>query len=164
MPIGKTHVLISEYQAIKTDGSDALLIAPSNLVDFGAYASQVTFIISIARVSGDPSAWSLGARFEYGMASTDGWIYSQPRWFTLQPENIATNVVEGVGWGRGPHQPPTDGGFGIIADQSDSLAEPITVQRTVRHFGQRVRLRLDPKFTGGTDPAIHATVLAIAGG
>jgi len=164
---GKTHVLASEHDyiiAAPTSTAHVPLKLPSNLIEFGAYASRVTFIVSVVAVNGAPTTWSLGLKFQYGMPSSADFIYSSPRWFDLQSANVAANIVEGVGWGYGSHAPPADGSYGIIADQTDapSTAAPITVQRTVRDFGQRVRLALQPKFTGGTNPSINATILAIA--
>ena len=79
-----------------------------------------------------------------------------PIWFDLQPENIANNVVEKVGWYGAAHTPPVGGASGIIASNGDAF--PVCVQRTIRNFGLRVRLMFDPQTTGGTNPLIRAAI------
>lgn len=159
--MNKTHILVSEYQAIDAAGTSVPLIQPANLMDFGSYARQVTFMVRVAAVTGAPTAWSLGVKFQYGFPSTDGYQYQTPQWADLEALHLTSDIAEGAGWFTGSHPRPTGGEFGVVADQTDTL--PIAAKRTLRNFGLRCRVVLEPKFTGGTNPAIKATVLAVTG-
>lgn len=166
MAYAKAHILVAEgafaddaTRIITAAGDPIANIQPVNPVEFGAEGNEVTFQISVAAVVGSPSAWSLGAKFQYCLPHSTGYQYSAPVWFDLDADNVETNVVEGVGFYGPGQQPPVGGGFGIIADQTSSLR--VTVQRTIKHFGRSVRVMLDPQFTGGTNPGLKATVIAI---
>lgn len=50
----------------------------------------------------------------------------------------------------------------LIANEADTL--PLTVQRTIKHFGSRVRVVLTPTFLGGTAPTLTVSLLAVAKG
>lgn len=173
MTHAKTHILIAEGAVADNAGyvlqanGPIAAIQPPNPVEFGAYADEVTFIISVAGVTGAPTSWSLGAKFQYCLPHTTGYQYQNPRWFDLQPENVETNVVEGVGWYGGNAQPPADGSYGTLATSAEGIdfaANPRTVKRTVRHFGHYVRVSLNPTFTGGTNPGLLVSMVAIPKG
>lgn len=161
---GKTHVLISSgsglVQAATVKGI-VPLTAPASRVEFGRY-DELTWIIGVEAVEGAPTAWSLGAKFQYRLDNTGGFIYSQPRWFDLAAENITSDVVEGVGWHGAGITAPTGGAFGVVADNSSTL--PATVKRTLRNFPLGVRIVLDPQFTGGTNPGLRVNVTVAAKG
>lgn len=162
--IGKAHILVASgaTHLLTTSGVPIPNAQPANVMDFGAYADELTWILGVDAVSGAPTAWSLGVKFQYCLPHTTSWQYENPRWFDLQAENVATNIVEGVGWYSGTHTKPVDGGFGTVADQTDTL--PITVQRTVRAFGLRCRVVFDPQFTGGTNPGLKVNLVVVPKG
>lgn len=157
MAYAKTEVLVAEQQIVDaaTDGAVSLA-QPANFTDAGSWADEATFTLSVVGVRGAPATWSLGVKFQFLQphAGVNKFQYQQRRWFDLQPDQVETCVIEGVGWYSGNHALPVAGEFGIVADQTDSLATPITIQRTVKHFGSDVRIVLDPKFTGGTTPSL----------
>ncbi|QNJ57748.1 hypothetical protein KNV22_gp28 [Gordonia phage Love] len=168
---GKTHILLSEHYTIKPSGTPGEflwngkpvdLVQPSNPVDFGSYADELTWILAVQGVTGSPTAWSLGAKFQYCQPNTSGYQYTNSRWFDLQAENVATNVVEGVGFYGGPNSAPVGGAFGVVAKFGDTV--PVTVQRTIRNFGLRCRVALDLSISGGTDPGIKVSLTAMAKG
>lgn len=158
MTQGQYHPLISRtFGAQSNSGSPISNIQPTGPIDLGSNSDEVTFILACFGAKGAPTAWSLGAKFQYCLPSDDGYQYQRDVWFDLQPENIETNIVEGVGFYAGAHAKPAGGGFGLIADESDtaSSAAPIIVQRTIRHFGMRVRVVLDVQHTGGVTPGVY---------
>lgn len=152
----RTHVLISEKfnGGIKPGGSTPL-IQPPNWVDWASMYEELTWTLSIEGVTGSPTSWSLGARFQYRQShSGAAYRFQVPRWYDLADEQIGTHVVEGVGW-YGPGQAdPVGGAAGVIATQASSLTTPIVITRTIRHFPEGVRVALDLAVAGGTDPRV----------
>lgn len=161
----KAHILLAEgaNSPFKPSGTPHALFQPPHPMEFGAYADEVTWILSVAGVTGAPTAWSLGAKFQYCLPHTTGNQYRNPVWFDLQPENVETNIIEGVGWYGGANAPPVDGGYGIIASNADFTGR-VTVQRTIKHTGLLHRVRFDLSMTGGTDPGALVTLVAIPKG
>lgn len=157
---GKTHILISPGQGLLTTAATVVdLVQPSNRLEFGAYGDEVTWVVRVESVSGAPSAWSLGMRFEYAVEHTgSAYQYLTPEWVTYTALDLSADCREGVGW-FGPGQtPPGDGAYGIVATEASSL--PVTVKRTVKCSTLRHRVRLDPAFTGGTSPGLNIELLA----
>jgi hypothetical protein len=139
-------------------GSDSPIprFQPTNQMEPGTEFDVVTFMVAVMSVAGTPTTWSLGCKFQYCIPHTANSFKTYPVWFDLQPENVTTNVVEGVGWYGAAHTKPVGGASGIIAGSGDTL--PIVVQRSIRYFGLRVRLMFDPQTTGGTNPAIKTSI------
>lgn len=136
---------------------------PMNKVDW-SWADEIAFVISIGAISGSPTTWSVGAKLQFLQPHTVNFQFQQPRWFDLQPENIEHCIVEKCGFYAGAHDAPLDGSFGIIADNTDTAptaAVPITVQRTVKNFGQAARVVLNLAHTGGTTPKASVSITAI---
>lgn len=137
------------------DGTDTTSYnQPPNLVDFSVF-DQLTWMLSIdSAATGTPTTWSLTAKFQYRqMHAGSTYRFQTPRWSDLSDEEIASHVVEGVGW-YGPGQADPGGSAGIIANESTSLASPLTVRRTLRNFPTGVRLVLTVAQTGGTSAKI----------
>jgi hypothetical protein len=145
------------------DGGGFGLNYPTNKPAWEIF-DEITFVISVGVITGSPSAWSVGAKLQFLQPHTTNFQFQQPRWFDLQPEHINTCVVEKCGFYGGTHAAPLDGGFGVIADNTDtapSAASPITVQRTVRNFGACARVVLNMSHTGGSTPRAGVSVSAI---
>ena len=142
--VARTLILASDQQAFESTGGVTPLQQPANNVWFGDWADSVTFQVSIREAVNTPVTWSLEAKFQTLIPSGEGWQFQTPTWVDLQAEQVQSCITEGVGWGRGSHVPPTDGGWGKIADQSDygpgNTLDRITVQRTIRDFGKDVRV------------------------
>lgn len=158
MSYQKTHILLAEDVVGLAAGSDSPVprFFPANQMDF-PHARELTFSVSVASVTGAPTAWSLGVKFQLCQVHTTGTMYSAPRWYDLQAEQMEKLVAEGVGWYGGAHTPPVGGGFGLVADQTDTL--PLTVSRTLLlGFGLRARIMTEPLLTGGTNPRIRLSV------
>jgi hypothetical protein len=122
------------------------LAQPGHPMDFG-WAETLTWVLGVEAVTGSPSAWSLGVAFQYCLDNMDGNQYTKARWYDLAEENIAADVAEGVGW-HGPALPPP-----MVANETSIL--PVTVKRTLHNHPRRVRVLLDPQFTGGNDPGLY---------
>lgn len=164
MTYSKSHVLLAEdVMGLKADSdSPTPRFFPPNQMDF-PHARELTFVLSVAGVSGSPSAWSLNAKFQFCQINTTGSYMTAPRWFDLQTEQVSKLVAEGVGWYGGAHTTPVGGAFGLVADNTDTL--PLTVSRTlIGGFGMRVRLLTSPAFTGGTNPRLRLGVTLIEKG
>lgn len=122
------------------------LLQPGHPMDF-SWAETLTWVLGVEGVTGSPTEWSLGVRFQYCLDNMDGYQYTKSRWYDLADENIVSDIAEGVGWhGPGLTAP-------IVADETSQL--PATVKRTVRNHPRRVRVVLDPQFVGGTDPGLY---------
>jgi hypothetical protein len=174
----RTHVLIAESfnLGLSLTGSTSRL-QPPNRVDWASMYDELTWTLSLAGITDGgsigspgntlPTAFSLKARFEYRqMHAGTTFRFQTPRWSNLSDEEIASHVVEGVGWyGPGQADPPADPVTGVpdgvIATQATTgyngttglFANPIIVRRTLRHFPQGVRVNLSgSSFTGGTAP------------
>jgi len=161
----KNEILIAAGQLVTASLTDAVaLTQPANFTDVGCWADEVGFALTVVGVNGAPSAWSLGIKFQFMQphAGSNTFQYTTRTWFDLQQEQTETCIVEGVGWYGGNHVPPVAGEYGIVADQGDTL--PISVQRTVVHFGSDVRIKLDPQFTGGTAPSLSLALTRIPKG
>lgn len=163
---GQYHPLISRGyngaspSALKPVGSAGQYIYPTQPivpVDLGSNSSEVTFTIGCFGATGSPTAWSLGAKFQFCLPHDDSFQYSKEIWFDLDEANVAGCIVEKAGFNGPGKTAPLNGGFGVIADQSSgaTVNSPIIVQRTIKHFGLRVRVALDLQLTGGTDPGIR---------
>lgn len=134
---------------------------PDNLVDWSRIQT-VTFTLGVEGTTGAPTAWSLRAKLRFLQPHTDGIQYVNPRFFDLSAENVQHNIVEQVGFHGAGKTPPTAGGFGVVAESGDTF--PVTVQRTVQHFGSMVQVVLDPQFTGGTNPGLKVSLTAVLKG
>lgn len=155
MSFSRTHVLLPEDNVGLKAGTDSPVprFFPSSQMDF-PHATYVTFHITVVGATGSPTSWSLGAKFQLCAPATTGIFEAVPRYYDMQPEQVATMVVEGVGWYGGSHAKPTGGDWGLIADQTDT--GPITVSRTVKLGAhQRIRVITNPQTAGGTSPAIQ---------
>jgi hypothetical protein len=122
------------------------LAQPGHPMDFG-WAESLTWVLGVEATAGSPATWSLGVKFQYCLDNMDGSQYSKSRWYDLAPENIVADVAEGVGW-RGPGLADP-----IVANEASIL--PVTVKRTIRNHPRRVRVLLDPQFSGGTNPGLY---------
>ena len=151
----KTHILVSSSTTSSGGWGPVVaasakgpvsLAQPGHPMDFG-WAESLTWILGVESVTGAPSAWSLGVTFQYCLDNLDGYQYTKSRWYDLAPENVTSDVAEGVGW-HGPGLAPP-----LVADESSPL--PLTVKRTIRNHPRRVRVLLDPLFTGGTEPGLY---------
>lgn len=152
----RTHVLISEeFASGIRPGGTTPLVQPPNRVDWASMYDELTWTLSVSGTNGSPTAWELKARFQYRqMHAGTTYRFQTPRWFDLADEQIASHVVEGVGW-YGPGQAdPVGGAAGVIANQTTDLSTPLVVTRTLRHFPEGVRMVLDLSITGGTDPKV----------
>lgn len=161
MSSAHTHVLVSPGMgSVNAAGNPIDNVQPSNYLDFSAYGDEVTWVLRIESVVGAPTAWSLGVRFEYAVEHT-GANYGliSPTWVPYSNLDLGADCREGVGWYAGAHPAPADGGFGIVADQTDTL--PVTAKRTIKVSTLRHRVSLSPSFTGGTSPGINLDLLAI---
>lgn len=119
---------------------------------------ELTWTVSISAVTGSPSAWSFGCKFQYRqMHAGTAYRFQTPRFYDLADEQVGAHIVEGVGW-YGPGQPDNGGGFGVIATQASSLASPIVVTRTLQHFPRGVKLVPQLSFTGGTSPVLKVGI------
>lgn len=154
----KTNVLISS-STIDAGGHGPIrpasakgrisLAQPGHPMDFG-WAQTLTWVLGVEAVTGAPATWSLNVRFQYCLDNMDGYQYTKSRWYDLADENVTSDVAEGIGW-RGPGLPvPT------VANETSAL--PVTVKRTIRNHPRRVRVVLDPQFTGGTDPGLYVNL------
>lgn len=141
---------------------------------------ELTFIVSVLGTCGTaPSAWSLSARFEYRLPHTIGQEWMFPVWVPFSAVGVQTRVVEGCA-PSGPNHPLViDGGYGLIADQTDGLSTSVTtpiqapgispassrvtVSRTVSHQGAGVRLKFLPAFTGGDSTTRIMGTVVVAG-
>lgn len=153
--ISRQHILVSEGNDLKTTLSPVDVNQPPYPVDWTAY-KELIWTLSVASVAGAPTAWSLGAKFQFAQPHSTGLRYQNPRWYDLQEENVFAHVLEGVGWYGGAHPQPIGGASGLVADQTDTL--PITVSRTIVNHPAGVRMVLAPSFTGGTSPALHISL------
>ncbi len=162
---GQYHPLISRGwngssgQALRPAGSPNAFvypIQPINPVDLGANSSEVSFVIACFGPQGSPTTWSLGAKFQFCLPHDNSFQHSRELWFDLDAANVAGCIVEQCGFAGPGETAPTDGSFGVVARNGSgaSSSSPVIVQRTIRHFGLRVRVALDLQFTGGTDPGI----------
>jgi hypothetical protein len=145
------------------DGGGYGLNFPTNKPDW-SWADEITFVLSLVAINGAPTTWSVGAKLQFLQPHTYNFQFQRPVWFDVQPEQIDNCVVEKCGFYAGAHTAPLDGSFGVIADNTDtapSAAAPITVQRTVKNFGQSARVVLNPTHTGGTSPRFGLSVTAI---
>lgn len=138
--------------------SHPLLVAhpvrgPINLtqwVDF-SWAEELTFIIDVQTQVGTPTAGNLTATFQKRIPNKVGFEqWSTQRLSDLTPEEAATWVTEG-NW------PSPLAAY--------NFASPITIQRTIRNFGNGVNLKLDASDIAGTgSPAFQVSVVLIAKG
>lgn len=154
----KTHILVSS-STLDTGGRGPVkpasakgpvsLAQPSHPMDFG-WAETLVWVIGIEAVTGGPSTWSLGVKFQYCLENMDGHQYTNTRWYDLGEENITADVIEGVGW-HGPNLPVP-----LVANESTPL--PATIKRTMRNHPRRVRVLLDPQFAGGVDPGLYVNL------
>lgn len=129
---------------------------PPYRMDFG-WCSELTWELRVTGTYGSPSAWSLGVKFQYRQDHTSGYQYTAPTWSDLDDYTISSDVVGGKGWYSGTFTPPTNGDFGIVADNTSTL--PLMVKRTLKNFPIGVRVVLDPKFTGGTNPGLKLSLV-----
>lgn len=153
--LSRTHVLISEpYNGGIGLADSTPLEQPPNWVDWASMYEQLTWTMSVSGVTGAPTAWQVRAKFQYRqMHSGATYRFQTPRWYDLSEEQIASHVVEGVGW-YGPGQPDAGAGLGIIATQATDVASPLVVSRSLRVVPAGVRVLLDLSFTGGTAPKV----------
>jgi len=122
------------------------LAQPGHPMDFG-WAETLTWVLGVESVTGNPATWSLGVTFQYCLDNMDGFQYTKNRWYDLAPENVVSDIAEGVPW-HGPNLPvPT------VANETSIL--PLTVKRTIRNHPRRVRVLLDPQFAGGENPGLY---------
>lgn len=161
MKTSRSSVLVHAGPINAAGTSQVEQTQPPNRIDWD-WADEVTFQIDVQSVQGTPTDWALTAKFQFCMSDTTGAGYSTERWFDLQTEQVAQCIVEQIGWYGGASTAPTGAAVGTIAKLGDTL--PLTVQRTIRSFGARVRVLLVPTFTGGTSPTVTCSVLAIAKG
>ncbi|GAS99631.1 alanine racemase [Mycolicibacterium canariasense] len=153
--LSKTQILVSSSS---TDGlgqgpvrpasakGRISLAQPGHPMDFG-WAETLTWVLGVESVVGEPSAWSLGVRFQYCLDNMDGFQYTKNRWYDLAEENFVSDIAEGVPW-HGPNLPAP-----VVANEASIL--PVTVKRTIRNHPRRVRVLLDPQFTGGSNPGLY---------
>lgn len=161
----RTHVLIAENYGggMKMDLSDGTSIyQPPNRVDWASMYDELFWTISLTGApSGTPTTWALTAKFQYRqMHANSTFRHQVPRWYDLSDEQIASHVVEGVGW-YGPGQSDPGGAAGTIATQATDLSSPLVVARALRHFPQGVRLVLGITVSGGSTPKIPLGVEVI---
>lgn len=145
------------------DGGGYGLNFPPNKPAWSIF-DEITFVISIGTIYGSPTTWSVGAKFQLLQPHTTLYQFQQPRWFDLQPEQINRIVVEQCGFYGGTHDAPLDGGFGVIADNTDTAptdSAQIIVQRTIKNFGALARVQLNLAHTGGINPRAAISVTAI---
>lgn len=159
-----THVLLSPGMGgLNAAAKPVDNVQPSNYLDFAAYGDEVTWQLYVESVSGAPTAWSLGVRFEYAIEHTGAnWGLIAPIWVPYSNLDLGADCREGVGWYAGTHPAPADGGYGVVADQTDTL--PVAVKRTIAVSSLRHRVHFNPQFTGGTSPAINVTLIATVRG
>jgi hypothetical protein len=115
-------------------------------MDFG-WAETLTWVLGVEGVTGSPSTWSLGVIFQYCLDNMDGHQYTKRRWYDLAEENIIADIAEGTGW-HGP-------GLSVPTVANEVSILPVTVKRTIHNHPRRVRVLLDPQFTGGTNPGLY---------
>ncbi|WP_328351378.1 hypothetical protein OG976_17745 [Mycobacterium sp. NBC_00419] len=149
----KTQILISSSQS---DGWGPVrpasakgpisLAQPGHPMDF-SWAKTLTWALCIEAVTGAPTAWTLFARFQYCLDNTDGYQYTKTQWYDVADESISSDIAEGVGW-HGP-------GLAAPMAANDTTLLPVFIKRTIRNHPRRVRVLLDPQFTGGTDPGLY---------
>jgi hypothetical protein len=166
MHYGKPHILLNAVGLTGGSGAGGEVAQPANAMDFSS-VEELTFQIALTGVTGTPTTWSLSAKFQLCMPHISGNQYVVENWFDLQAEQASKLIVEGVGFYRAAHTPPTGGAAGVIADNTDtapSPSAPLVVQRTIRYFGHAARVLLAPSFTGGSSPAITTTVVCVEKG
>lgn len=161
MRYSKTHILVSS-STVDMDGQGPIraasakgqvsLAQPGHPMDFG-WAETLTWVLGVESVTGSPSAWSLSVVFQYCLDNMDGHQYTKNRWYDVAEENIVADIAEGVGW-HGP-------GLAVPLVANDTSPLPVTVKRTVRNHPRRVRVLLDPQFTGGTNPGLYINLHVI---
>lgn len=97
MQTSRKSVLIHQGVIDATGTQMVELEQPPNRIDWD-WADEVSFILDVQSVQGAPTAWSLGAKFQFCMPDTTGAGYSAERWFDLQDVQIEKCIVEGVDW------------------------------------------------------------------
>lgn len=122
---------------------------PGNSVDLG-YAEEVTFIIDVQAINGAPTTASLKAKFQFCLPHVEGEQFVKERWFDLETVQVDNLIVDGADF---PNP---------LADKTTTL--PKTIQRTIKGFGYRTRVLLEPSFTGGTSPSFKITSVMIPKG
>lgn len=152
----KTQILVSSSATDQLAGQGPIrsaaakgrisLAQPGHPMDFG-WAETVTWVLGVESVTGEPSGWSLGVKFQYCLDNMDGYQYTKNRWYDLAEENFGADIAEGVPW-HGPNLPAP-----VVANETSAL--PLTVKRTIRNHPRRVRVLLDPQFTGGNNPGLY---------
>lgn len=157
---GKTHILISPGQGLlKPSGNPIDLVQPSNRLEFGAYGDEVTWLLRVVSVSGAPTAWSLGARFEYCIEHTGATKqYTAPVWVPYAAIDLAADCREGVGPFGAGQVPGAEGDYGVIATEASTL--PVAVKRTMQCSTLRHRMAFSLSMTGGTNPGLSVELLA----
>ena len=152
--------LIAEGEALRprSAGASAVirLAQPSNWVDFSDY-SEVTIILSISEVLGNPTSFSLKPALQYAQANqgapygaggaSAGWQYTKIKWFDVSDTNLDTDVVGGK-----------DAWFPEITGVG-------TWKVTIKNFPPRMRLDLGEfltsRFTtvGGNDARLKMSLM-----
>ncbi|MBF4549225.1 hypothetical protein [Pseudoclavibacter sp. VKM Ac-2888] len=154
-------ILIAEGEGVRPRSAGAAavisLAQPANWVDFSDY-TEVTFVLSVRAVHGNPTSMSMKPALMYCQANTGapwdqggagaGWQYTKVRWFTVSDLNLDTDVIGGK------------------AAWFPEITGPGTWKVTIKHFptrllidlGEHVTSRLT--FVGGTDPRVQISLVA----
>lgn len=83
-------------------GSGRAFFQPENIVDYSCADSQgVTHQLDVHGITGSADSWDLVCRHKLGMWDTTGYGWSNPRWYYMDDDQIATLIVEGSEFGRG---------------------------------------------------------------
>lgn len=164
--VERPHILIHGKGMNAAGTGDAELAQPANAPQWMLYCEAVTFIVAVTGVTGSPSAWSLGCKFQLihpdAYDTVNDYSLATEYWSDLTVAKLDM-IDEGVGW-YGPNKtPPLGGAAGIIADQTDTISTtaPVIVSRTIRPGARQARIVFSPAFTGGTSPTITTQVVAI---
>lgn len=168
MTMGRTHVILAAVPENRIYGDGILtgLVFPQNYVEWTVDGTEVTWTINVRGATGDPTSWSLEARFLDIVEHTSGPQYSEPQTVPFTELQTRTYVEEGVAWGKADAAIDTlgknAGAFAVIADNSQGLGGAVstTITRTVRCFNRRHKLELRPTFAGGTTPGLVVALTA----
>lgn len=170
MSKSETFILVNQtkrvyFNAESPTSTDAVVWnQPCNMPLWGSAHSKVKFDIRITGVTGAPTSWSLGVKFQTLLIHTTGMQFEYPKWIDLDTQTVLSNAIEGP-WSSTKRSgdtgaAPVDGGFGVIATEANIGSLPIFKTRTITHFGQACRIKLDPFAVGGTTPYLNLTILA----
>lgn len=145
---GRTHIFLAEDEtmALRAVGSPNAVVAnvfPVAQFDWG-FANECQWTFSIGSVAGGPSAWAIKPVLQRAVIHTTGQRNTKPRWYDVPAPHAAAVMYEGEDF----------------INLTQAMATPLQQARSLRAFGKWMRIKLEPTFTGGTDPRLLCSLIA----